>query len=88
MHFSTAMIWTFARTWDAVDGHCGYEFPWSPFRLLTFSASATYHDFHHSHNVGNYSSTLTFWDTVFGYNFDYYSYWYNLKDSLKSKQTQ
>ena len=34
----------------------GFEFPWSPFRLLPFSASATYHDYHHSHNRGNFSS--------------------------------
>lgn len=88
MHFYTAMIWMFARSWETTDGHSGYEFPWSPFRLLPFSTSATYHDFHHSHNVGNYSSMFTFWDTVFGLNVEYYSYWQKLKDSMKRKQTQ
>jgi sterol desaturase/sphingolipid hydroxylase (fatty acid hydroxylase superfamily) len=27
---------------------CGYEFPWSPYRLLPFSGSSTAHDYHHS----------------------------------------
>ena len=68
VHFCTYLIWVIIRILETVDGHCGYEFSWSPYRLIPFSTSASYHDFHHSHNVGNYSSFFSFWDTVYGQN--------------------
>ena len=34
------------RVMETVDGHCGYEFSWSPYRLLPFSGSSEYHNFH------------------------------------------
>ena len=74
MHFATYLCWVFFRSGEGVDGHSGYEFPWSPFRLIPFSASASYHDYHHSHNVGNYSSFLTIWDSVFGDNNSYFKH--------------
>jgi methylsterol monooxygenase/4-alpha-methyl-delta7-sterol-4alpha-methyl oxidase len=74
IHLSTGLMFSVMRTLESIDGHSGYEFPWSPYRLLPFSASAQYHDFHHSHNVGNYSSFFTFWDTIFGTNIDYYGH--------------
>jgi sterol desaturase/sphingolipid hydroxylase (fatty acid hydroxylase superfamily) len=74
LHIATDMIWIAFRTGEGVDGHSGYEFPWSMYRLIPFSASASYHDFHHSHNVGNYSSFLTIWDSIFGTNAAYIKY--------------
>jgi sterol desaturase/sphingolipid hydroxylase (fatty acid hydroxylase superfamily) len=68
MHYCTMLLWVFVRIFETLDGHCGYEFSWSPYRLLPFSTSSQYHDFHHSHNVGNYSSFFSIWDTVFGQN--------------------
>lgn len=44
----------------------GYEFPWSPYRLLPFASSATSHEWHHSHNVGNFGSFFRWWDAAFG----------------------
>jgi sterol desaturase/sphingolipid hydroxylase (fatty acid hydroxylase superfamily) len=74
LHITTYLMWIWIRASEGVDGHTGYEFPWSPFRLIPFSASASYHDYHHSHNVGNYSSFLTIWDSVFGCNSAYIEY--------------
>jgi len=74
MHFATYLAWIVVRTGEGVDGHCGYEFPWSPFRLIPFAASASYHDYHHTHNIGNYSSFLTIWDSIFGDNSTYLEY--------------
>jgi sterol desaturase/sphingolipid hydroxylase (fatty acid hydroxylase superfamily) len=74
MHMAAVCVWYVVRTWEALDGHSGYEFPWSPYRLIPFSNSAQYHDFHHSHNVGNYTSVFCFWDTIFGDNIAYYEY--------------
>ena len=53
-HIVTVFAWYVIRFGETLDGHCGYEFSWSPFRLIPLSGSAEYHDFHHSANVGNY----------------------------------
>jgi len=74
VHFITHFLWNALRVMETVDGHCGYEFTWSPFRLLPFSGSSSYHNFHHSKNVGNYSSFFTYWDTLFGTNKAYHDH--------------
>eukprot|EP01017_Pseudomicrothorax_dubius_P014482 TRINITY_DN1689_c0_g1_i1.p1 TRINITY_DN1689_c0_g1~~TRINITY_DN1689_c0_g1_i1.p1 ORF type:complete len:369 (+),score=62.86 TRINITY_DN1689_c0_g1_i1:2-1108(+) len=72
MHLVTQLMWMLVRVWETIDGHCGYEFSWSPFRLLPLSGSAKYHEFHHSHNVGNYGSFFTIWDTLMMTNSNYF----------------
>jgi len=74
VHFATLLIWTVIRLMETVDGHCGYEFSWSPYRLLPLSGSSIYHNFHHSHNVGNYGSFFTLWDTLCGTNRHFFKY--------------
>ena len=64
-----------------VEDHCGYEFSWSPFRLLPFGSDYAYHAYHHSANIGNYSSFFTTWDSVFGSNKAYYEYLQERKDA-------
>jgi len=49
------------RIEEAVEEHSGYEFP-SPWSLLRDNG---HHDFHHSHNVGNFG-TFEFWDWLTG----------------------
>jgi sterol desaturase/sphingolipid hydroxylase (fatty acid hydroxylase superfamily) len=75
IHFFTFILWAMMRMGETLDGHCGYEFSWSPYRLVPFSSSARYHDFHHSHNIGNYSSLFSLWDTIFGTNKVYNKYY-------------
>lgn len=65
-HLFTFWMWTIVRVAETIDGHCGYEFAWSPYRLLPFSGSARVHDYHHSHNVGNFASFFTWWDHYMG----------------------
>ena len=72
VHLYTVLAWYVIRFGETLDGHCGYEFSWSPFRLIPFSGSAEYHDFHHSANVGNYGSFFSIWDSVFGTNKAFY----------------
>lgn len=72
IHFYTFLMWGIIRLGETLDGHSGYEFSWSPYRLIPFSSSARYHDFHHSHNIGNYSSFFSFWDTLCGTNKVYF----------------
>lgn len=79
LHITTYLIWIVLRTMESVDAHSGFEFPWTPFRIIPFAASATYHDYHHSHNKGNYSSFFTLWDSIMGQNTEYYRYQAQLK---------
>jgi len=79
VHLLTVLAWYAIRFGETLDGHCGYEFSWSPYRLIPFSGSAEYHDFHHAVNIGNYGSFFSIWDSVFGTNTAFY-------DSLKDKQ--
>lgn len=72
MHLISVFAWYAVRVGETLDGHCGYEFSWSPFRLIPFSGSAEYHDFHHSCNVGNYASFFCVWDNIFNTNKDFY----------------
>ena len=72
MHYATYLTWGMLRILESTDGHSGYEFPWSPYRLIPFAASSTYHDFHHSNNIGNYSSFFTIWDSLCGTNKVFY----------------
>merc|ERR1740123_1184813 len=71
MHIVTVFAWYVVRVGETLDGHCGYEFSCSPYRLIPMSGSAEYHDYHHSRNVGNYASFFSVWDTVFGTNHSY-----------------
>ena len=72
MHTWTGLVWSYLRMIESHEAHCGYEFPWSIFRVLPFGSDASYHSFHHTVNVGNYSTWFTVWDTIFDSNVDYY----------------
>ena len=74
MHITTVWCWAILRTLESQEGHCGYDFPWSVFRLLPFGSDYGYHVYHHSHNIGNYSSFFTLWDTILGSNKAYYRF--------------
>ena len=56
VHLATISMWLTLRLNESIEGHCGYEFPWSPFRLIPFSGSSEHHNYHHSVNIGNYGS--------------------------------
>lgn len=66
------MVWGLLRHYETHEAHSGYEFPWSIFRALPFTTAESYHAFHHSKNVGNYSTFFTVWDNVFDSNAEYY----------------
>ena len=87
IHVFAVFVWYMVRVSETADGHSGYDFPWSIFRVMPFNTSAAYHDYHHLHNVGNYSSIFRLWDTVFGTNKHFYKHLDDIdKDSQKKKQ--
>ena len=65
-HVAVVWLWFCFRQWEAAEGHCGYEFPWTPTHLLPGNDGAVHHDVHHARVRGNYAGFLTIWDGVFG----------------------
>ena len=64
-------VWTWAiyyavRMHETVDAHSGFDFPWSPWHYTGwFHGGASRHDWHHSHQTGNYGGFF-FWDWLCG----------------------
>lgn len=65
-HLFTLWVWLVVRLAETVEVHSGYDFPWSLNRYIPFWGGARFHDWHHERNVGNFASTFTIWDRVFG----------------------
>jgi 4-alpha-methyl-delta7-sterol-4alpha-methyl oxidase len=65
-HLFTYMVYMFIRILETIDAHSGYSFPLSPFRFLPHVfLGPEGHDFHHSHNDGNFGM-MKFWDWLMG----------------------
>uniref|UniRef100_A0A7S3IH95 Fatty acid hydroxylase domain-containing protein n=1 Tax=Strombidium inclinatum TaxID=197538 RepID=A0A7S3IH95_9SPIT len=78
LHFWMIISWGVVRMMDTHEGHSGYDFPWSIFRLIPFGTGPAYHDFHHSANVGNYSSFTSVWDTFWDTNTEFWEEYFPL----------
>ncbi|CAN6466557.1 unnamed protein product [Victoria cruziana] len=67
-HVLTLCAWIALRQMEAIETHCGYDFPWSPTKLIPFYGGAEYHDYHHfvgkSHS--NFASIFTYCDYIYG----------------------
>lgn len=66
----------------------GYDIPLNPLHLVPFYAGARFHDFHHMNFIGNYASTFTWWDKLFGTDSQYNSYTEKVKkqECMKEKK--
>ena len=47
-HVVVLWSWFVWRQWEAAEGHCGYDFPWSPSHLIPGNDGARHHDAHHA----------------------------------------
>jgi 4-alpha-methyl-delta7-sterol-4alpha-methyl oxidase len=65
-HVVALWVWFAFRQWEAAEGHCGYELPWTPTHLLPFNDGAIHHDVHHARVKGNYAGFLVWTDLLFG----------------------
>ena len=88
VHFTTFAMWIIMRIGETTDGHSGYEFSWSPYRLLPFSGSSEFHNFHHLNIKGNYSSFFTYWDRLLGTVNPSFEKYVQKKQQLYYKQTK
>lgn len=66
IHIATLFSWYMFRLWTNNMNHSGYVFPWAPNSLLPFSLNDDFHEFHHSHNEGNYGLYFRILDALFG----------------------
>jgi sterol desaturase/sphingolipid hydroxylase (fatty acid hydroxylase superfamily) len=66
IHVVTGYTWILWQVISNVDDHCGYEFPWMCTKIFPWSASNTFHNYHHLINIGNYSAHMLMWDSIFG----------------------
>ncbi|KAK2428413.1 sterol 4-alpha-methyl-oxidase 2-2 [Trifolium repens] len=68
-HLITLWLWMVLRVLEIVEAHSGYHFPWSPSNFFPLYGGADFHDYHHRllyTKSGNYSSTFTYMDRIFG----------------------
>lgn len=65
-HLLTLYIYLALRCVQTVECHSGYDFPWSLNRWLPLYGGADFHDHHHRIHSGNYSSTFTWVDKMYG----------------------
>jgi len=88
-HLSITLIWFWFRLLETGDAHSGYAFPWSPFNMFpAIQGGPDRHDFHHSHNVGNYGAFFTFWDRLMGTDKAYREFKKNEVEQNKKKRTE
>ncbi|KAK2921792.1 hypothetical protein Q8A73_001277 [Channa argus] len=67
-HPLTEVLFFITNIYLSVEAHSGYEFPWSPSRLVPFGlyGGARHHGLHHLKFKVNYSPYFTHWDRLFG----------------------
>lgn len=66
VHIVTAFMWMVFRIVKTTEAHSGYEFSWSPIRLLPYQIPSDFHSYHHLKFKGNYGSFFRFWDEFSG----------------------
>lgn len=73
-HVILLWAWVTVRLIETIDVHSGYDIPLNPLHLIPFYAGSRHHDFHHMNFIGNYASTFTWWDRIFGTDAQYNAY--------------
>ncbi len=67
-HSFTQFHWIIYAMYTNIDDHVGYCFPFSAVRWFPFAALTEEHEFHHSVNIGCFSSKLNIYEKLFGTN--------------------
>eukprot|EP00762_Andalucia_godoyi_P000016 ANDGO_02406.mRNA.1 Methylsterol monooxygenase 2-2 len=65
-HILSVWVWAFFRQWEAIEVHCGYDFPLNFSKICPLYCGPAHHDYHHFSYDGNYASTFVIWDWMFG----------------------
>nr|WEU38163.1 C-4 sterol methyl oxidase [Paris polyphylla] len=68
-HIITFWLWMVIRHIEAIETHCGYDFPLTPTKYIPFYGGAEYHDYHHyvgGQSQSNFASVFTYCDYIYG----------------------
>ncbi|KAL6864844.1 hypothetical protein ACP4OV_015995 [Aristida adscensionis] len=68
-HVTTYCLWFSVRLLEAIETHCGYDFPFNPVKLIPFYGGAEFHDYHHlvgGKSQSNFGSVFTYCDYIYG----------------------
>ncbi|ONK71691.1 uncharacterized protein A4U43_C04F11350 [Asparagus officinalis] len=68
-HIVTFWLWMVIRHVEAIETHCGYDFPQTPTKFIPFYGGAEYHDYHHyvgGQSQSNFASVFTYCDYIYG----------------------
>ncbi|KAK9668257.1 hypothetical protein RND81_13G045300 [Saponaria officinalis] len=68
-HMITLWLWIALRQIEAIETHCGYDFPWTPTKYIPFYGGAEHHDYHHyvgGQSQSNFASVFTYCDYIYG----------------------
>jgi len=79
VHCFTYFFWIAYKVMLGNEGHAGYEIPWTPLRILPLVSGPSFHDHHHSMNVGCYAGSCYLWDVLLGTSEHYFKGFLNEK---------
>ncbi|THU67055.1 hypothetical protein C4D60_Mb05t20620 [Musa balbisiana] len=68
-HILVFWLWFVLRHVEAIETHCGYDFPQTPTKYIPFYGGAEYHDYHHyvgGRSHSNFASVFTYCDYIYG----------------------
>ncbi|MQM05577.1 hypothetical protein Taro_038392 [Colocasia esculenta] len=68
-HITVFWLWMVLRHVEAIETHCGYDFPHTPTKYIPFYGGAEYHDYHHfvgRQSQSNFASIFTYCDYIYG----------------------
>eukprot|EP00916_Digyalum_oweni_P016893 GHVL01027711.1.p1 GENE.GHVL01027711.1~~GHVL01027711.1.p1 ORF type:complete len:262 (-),score=41.10 GHVL01027711.1:64-849(-) len=67
-HVTFLWFWVALRLTETIEVHSGYDIalPFNWLHFFPFYGGARFHDFHHQNFIGNYASSFTYWDELFG----------------------
>lgn len=93
LHYWTLLCWMYFRIMGTIEGHSGYEFPFSllaikPECIVPWMNTSIFHDYHHSHVEGNYGGSFTHWDALFGNDTDFWRFKEGIEDLRKRKKKE
>lgn len=71
-HVLVLWSWLTIRLIEAIFSHSGYHF--LPYNISFLFTGGDFHEYHHSHNIGNYGQFFTLWDWMMGTDVSYYKY--------------
>ena len=85
LHLVSVIAFVLWQNSSNIDEHCGYEFLWMYTKISPFMTTASFHNWHHLVNVGNYAAHTLIWDGIFGTSIQYFDFYANQQDKKKDK---